>query len=66
MHYGGSTLDAMTPDVRQYARAINALDDLGKRRGGLTVYQQSVRFWCYTKVRLANHHTKGDTCQTTR
>lgn len=51
MHYGGSTLDAMPPAIRDCARAIGRLDDLGSRRGGLTAYQRVVRFWLYSRVR---------------
>lgn len=55
MHYGGSTLDAMTPAQRQVAHMVNDLERLRVVRGGLTPYQQSVRFWAYSKLRLANY-----------
>lgn len=51
MHYGGSTLDMMPKAILDCARAINRLDDLGARRGGLTPYQLTIRFWCIARVR---------------
>lgn len=51
MHYGGSTLEAMPPALRQVAHLVNDLERVRAARGGLTPYQQSIRFWAISKVR---------------
>lgn len=61
MHYGGSTLDPMPAALRDAARTVNYLEDLRARRGGLTLYQEAIRFWAVSKVRAWQHiPTKED------
>lgn len=56
MHYGGSTLDPMPAALRDTARTVNFLENLRARRGGLTPYQEAIRFWAVSKVRAWQHN----------
>ncbi len=56
MHYGGSTLDPMTQALRDAARTVNYLESLRQRRGGLTPYQEAIRFTAISRVRAWQHN----------
>lgn len=56
MHYGGSTLDNRSERFLRSARLLNEVERIRDRRGGLTPYQQAIRFWAYSKLR---RHQKG-------
>lgn len=55
MHYGGSTLDNRSERFILAARLLNELERVKAATGGLTPYQQSIRFWATAKIRLADH-----------